>query len=115
MKEAVMDYEMALQMYRIIRGTKAIEEWNEAVDVGVRYAQARVEYLRADVEQKRWLGPDRAATHNAFIMACDILSRRMREHGEDATWRTLLGSDRRRLGDFACYIHCILGLSAGAF
>lgn len=110
-----MDYEMALQMYRAIRGTKAAEELRELIDLAVRYAQARVEYLRAEVDRKRWLGPDRTATHNAFIMACDILSRRMREHGEDVTWRTLLGSDRRMLGDFACYMHCILGVSAGAF
>lgn len=110
-----MEYDIAIGIYRAFRGTKAAEERDDLIELAIRYAQARVEYLRADVERQRWLGPDRAATHNAFIMACDILSRRMRENGEDATWRSILGNDRRRLGDFACLLHCILGIAAGAF
>jgi tetratricopeptide (TPR) repeat protein len=44
--------------------------------------------------------------------ACNILSRAMNERGKDISWRAQLGQDRREIGDFACYIHCILGLSA---
>jgi len=110
-----MDYEEAVGIYRAIRNTKASEEFATVEEVAIRYAGARVEYLRAESEQKRWLGPDRAATHNQFISACDILSRRMRELNEDVSWRSVLGNDRRRLGDFACMIHCILGIAAGAF
>jgi hypothetical protein len=36
----------------------------------------------------------------------------MKASGETNTWRELLGYDRKDIGDFACFIHCILGLSA---
>ncbi len=34
----------------------------------------------------------------------------MAKAGEDVAWRTVLGEDRKNIGDFACYLHCILGL-----
>lgn len=36
----------------------------------------------------------------------------MKKQGEDASWWEQLGQNRQRIGDFACYIHCILGLKA---
>jgi len=53
----------------------------------------------------------RTATHDTLIDACDILSRNMKKSGEDASWRALL-KERKEIGDFACYIHCVLGLAA---
>lgn len=54
----------------------------------------------------------RTRAHNAFIDACNILSRQMARPGEDVAWRARLRSDRKILGDFACYLHCLLGLKA---
>ncbi len=50
--------------------------------------------------------------HNTLIDNCNILSRNMAKKSGDVSWREVLGDDRREIGDFACYLHCILGLSA---
>jgi hypothetical protein len=55
---------------------------------------------------------ERTAAHNAFISACDILSRNMNQSGENSHWRTQIGSDRKAIGDFACYLHTVLGIKA---
>jgi len=34
----------------------------------------------------------------------------MGKAGEDNSWRMKLGDDRKDLGDFACYLHCLLGI-----
>jgi len=54
----------------------------------------------------------RRISHNAFIDTCNILSRNMIKEGEDASWRRLLGNDRKAIGDFACYLTCILAVQA---
>ena len=54
----------------------------------------------------------RTAAHDRLIDACNILSRQMAKEGEDNSWRADLGEDRRRIGDFACMLHCLLGLRA---
>ncbi len=42
----------------------------------------------------------------------NILSRRMADLVEPNDWQRSLGTDRRRIGDFAGRVHCILGLRA---
>ena len=43
----------------------------------------------------------------------DILSLHMAKWGETIGWRALLGADRKNIGDFACYLHRLLGVKAG--
>ena len=54
----------------------------------------------------------RTRCHDAFIACCNILSRNMLASGEDNQWRSEIGTDRKALGDFACLLHCLLGLHA---
>jgi hypothetical protein len=54
----------------------------------------------------------RTKAHDAFIDACDILARDMRGRDIEPVWRQELGEDRREIGDFACLLHCIIGISA---
>jgi hypothetical protein len=77
-----------------------------------RYARLRTDWQLAEHDLRRELDGSRTAAHNALIDACNILSRAMNERGRDISWRARLGQDRREIGDFACYIHCVLGLSA---
>jgi hypothetical protein len=50
----------------------------------------------------------RTSAHDAFIDACNILTRAMRRSGEEASWRDTLGDDRKVIGDFACHLHSLL-------
>ena len=52
----------------------------------------------------------RTLAHNAFIDACNILSRNMAKAGEDNAWRTLLTDERKTIGDFACWLHALVGI-----
>jgi hypothetical protein len=84
----------------------------EIVEAAVRYARMRTDWAIQDPDQRKEADAYRTIAHNRFIDACNILSRTMRKRGKDISWRARLGQDRGEIGDFACYIHCILGLSA---
>lgn len=78
----------------------------------VRYSRLRVDWYLASHEERIEMDEERTRAHNAFISACDILSRNMAEAGEDNSWRAEIGSDRKDIGDFACMIHAVLGIRA---
>ncbi len=82
--------------------------YNKAVD----YALIRAQWQLSSREQRIDMDQRRRLAHNAFIDACNILSRNMGAEGEDNSWRADLGDDRKIIGDFACYIHCFLGIEA---
>jgi len=107
-----MDYDCASEIWRQIRTTGLADLRDELVETAIRYARLRVDYLVVHNAQRPGLETERTACHNALIAQCDILARNMAGRGEDASWRSLLGQDRKTIGDFACFLHCLLGLSA---
>ncbi len=74
------------------------------------YAQIRALWQLSSREQRDSMDQHRTIAHNAFIDACNILSRNMATAGEDNSWRAELGDDRKTIGNFACFIHCFLGI-----
>lgn len=99
-------------IYSQIRATQHQTLANDLIKAAVRYARLRVDWLLATQEARRDSDPARRHAHNAFIDACNILSRNMQRAGEDNGWRARIGSDRQTIGDFACYLHCLLGVQA---
>ncbi len=106
-----MNLDTAQKVYRQIETTKLVQLKEDLIRLAVRYARARTDWLLADTEKHREIDAHRTATHDALIDACNILSRNMAKKGEDISWRASLGDDRKGIGDFACYLHCILGLA----
>ena len=107
-----MDYQLALTIWRQLHHSELTDLRQDLVDIAVRYARLRVDYSLANGEWQAQLESARTACHNALISACDILARNMAQRGEDASWRERLGNDRKVIGDFACYLHAILGIAA---
>jgi len=107
-----MDYVKSVEIWRQIQASNLHELRQDLVELAVRYARMRVDYLLADVERQRVLGADRTACHNALISSCDILARNMSQRGESTNWRYELGNDRKNIGDFACWLHALLAISA---
>jgi hypothetical protein len=95
-----------------IRATQHQTLADDLIQAAVRYARLRVDWLLATPEARREMDPTRRHAHNAFIDACNILSRNMQQAGEDNGWRARIGNDRQTIGDFACYLHCLLGIRA---
>ena len=77
----------------------------------IRYAHIRAEWSLMTSDQRREIDASRTRAHNAFIDSCNILSRNMNKAGESAAWRASLGDDRKVIGDFACYLHCLLSIN----
>lgn len=80
------------------------------LQAAVRYAGIRAEWEFKTAEERAEMNFERTAAHNRFIDACNILSRNQTKRGEDATWRQMIGTDRKDIGDFACYLHAIIGI-----
>jgi hypothetical protein len=99
-------------IYLQIKNSKHQSLAESLLKSAVRYARIRVDWLMSDNEQRADMEAERTSAHNAFISQCDILARNMANVGEDATWRKLIGSDRKDIGDFACLLHGVMGITA---
>lgn len=84
----------------------------QLVEAAVRYAGRRVEWDLAAPADRAALDPARTAAHDVFIDGCNILSRARAASGEDNSWRRAIGLERGEIGDFACLLHCVVGLRA---
>jgi hypothetical protein len=107
-----MEYTEAASLFQSIRKTKHKALYDMWLKSAVRYAQIRVDWYFNDHEGRKEMDALRSRAHNAFISNCNALSRNMKEAGEDSSWRAKLTDDRRIIGDFACYVHAMLGIAA---
>lgn len=100
------------EIYAQVRATQHQSLLDDLIKAAVSYARIRVDWQLADQDKRREMDDLRGRAHTAFIDACNILSRNMGNIGEDNSWRVRIGEDRRSIGDFACYLHCLLGIMA---
>lgn len=107
-----MDNNLAKKLFEEVSSSKLISLKNDFISYAVEYARIRVDWFLSDEEGKDQIEELRTRKHNALIDSCNILSREMNKAGENTAWRIELGTDRKSIGDFACYLHCILGINA---
>lgn len=111
-----MTSETAKEIYEAIltsvSGNPVLEQAEQdLLKAAVRYARIRTDWKMATLEERKGMDATRTAAHNALIDACNIVSRNAIKQGRTAAWRALLGEDRKEIGDFACYLHAIIGIS----
>ena len=68
----------------------------------IRYAHIRAGWAALTREQKRDQDASRTSAHDAFIASLNIVARTQGDTGTG--WRGRFSDDRKRIGDFACYI-----------
>jgi hypothetical protein len=107
-----MELEQADQIFNIINNSRYQHLVNSLLKSAVRYSRLRVDWYFSDLELRNEMDEERTIAHNAFISACDILSRNMKAVGEDNQWRIQIGNERKSIGDFACLLHAVIGLKA---
>lgn len=107
-----MELEQAHQIFNIINNSGQKPLVNSLLKSSVRYSRLRVDWYFSDQEQRNEMDEERTIAHNAFISACDVLSRNMKDAGEDNQWRLQIGNDRKSIGDFACLLHAVIGIKA---
>lgn len=102
----------ANQVYGAIQATRHTSLADDLVRAAVRYARIRVDWMLSTSEDRQLLEEARSRAHTAFIESCNILSRNMAASGEDNSWRERIGQERKTMGDFACLLHCLIGILA---
>lgn len=107
-----MAYHEAAEIFSALNVSRHDELKEALIHAAVRYARIRVDWREASPQARKEMDVTRTCAHEFLIDACNILSRSMSAMGEDIGWREKLGSDREEIGDFACYLHCILGIEA---
>ena len=107
-----MDWEKATRIAHAIGRSRLLVFRMTLFRKAVDYAHLRVEWQLSTAEERLAMDPARTKAHDTFIEACDMMARCMEDEKEDFSWREELGKDRKEIGDFACYLHLILGLVA---
>jgi hypothetical protein len=54
--------------------------------------------------------PEQLYITDLLTVSCNILSREQAKIGEDNSWRVAIGTDRKLIGDWACYLSCFIGI-----
>jgi len=80
------------------------------------YAEIRFKWSMMDLSEKNAGDEYRTQKHDAFLNALSMMRTVCEKKGKDASWFDLLGEDiqktnRKRAGDFACYIMLFRGLN----
>lgn len=113
-----MEYEKAVRIYNTLTQTSMKNEpdyaelYDDFKRYAVEYARIRVNWYMADREKRIEDDKRRTSLHNALIASINSLARYMERRGQDISWRTEMGDDRKEIGDFACYYHCFMGIEA---
>lgn len=88
------------------------ELYNELITSAIEYAGIRSGWNILEPEERAEKDRHRTACHDAYISNLNIFGRYFNELGLDNSWRQQIGDDRKRIGDFACYIALFNGLGA---
>ena len=106
-----MNYQEANKVINAIEKTSFLKLKDDLYKKAIRYAQIRSDWYFLSIDDRADQDLNRTAAHNTFIDACNILSKNMSKIGEDNSWRPIITNDRKIIGDFACYLHCIIGIT----
>lgn len=106
-----VEMSIALIAFEKIQQSKLDSLKNQLINAAIRYAHIRAEWKSMSAEERMSADTERTAAHNRFIDACNILSRNQMSAGEDASWHKSIGTDRKMIGDFACWIHAFVAIS----
>lgn len=96
----------------------ALELYQELIETATRYAAIRANWFLLSREEKMAQDSGRTSCHNSTIIKFNQLSRYLRMQKKAAAWRDVLGYEeedrynRKRIGDFACYLAFINGINA---
>jgi len=87
-----------------------MEFYDEMIQKACAYAKIRDDWEYMTREEKQEADQGRTIKHNAFIDSLDILNRLITNDGVNSNWREKLGEERKRIGDYACFVSYITGI-----
>lgn len=96
----------------------ALELYEDLVITANKYSVFRSNWCVWTREEKIDKDPSRTSCHNSLIVKFNQLARFLKMQNKSASWRDVLGHEeddrcnRKRVGDFACYIVFINSINA---
>lgn len=93
------------------KNSDAKELYDDLINHVLQYAGIRSKWLTFTREERMDKDQGRTMKHNLVISSFNVLSRYLEKIGKDISWHSQLGNERKRIGDFACYIAFIYGLN----
>lgn len=94
------------------RDEEAAGLYKDLLESAVKYSESRSNWPLWSQDKKRDEDSTRTSRHNRVIDSFNILARHLKAQGKAAAWRDALGDDRKRIGDFACFLIFIGSLNA---
>ena len=112
----ILQYQEALEIYTAMtenlnrNDEDIVDLYNRLIEKAVRYAHIRAEWNTLNREEKLERDSSRTAAHDSFISSINIIARSEGKIG--LQWRERLTDDRKRIGDFACYLALFRAIDA---
>ena len=109
-----LEFEQAMKVYEELLEENLEEDeiydklWDHALHCMIDYGSLRAHWKITPKTDRS--NDDRTVMHDSVIHSLDELAAYTKEHGKEAKWREELGYQRKRIGDFACYVSLILSL-----
>ena len=110
-EECMQIYSKLVESISLCKMEDKEEFWNKFIDRAARYTYIRNQWETMNTEEKMAADDGRTMAHNVVITALNTLARIVENEGGDASWRSQLGDHRKRIGDFACFVSYITGIS----
>ncbi len=118
-----LNFEEMLSLHREIKEEAgndgdALGLYKDLLTAAAVYSQPRSRWLLWSRDKKLEEDVSRASAHNRVIDSFNILARYLKNQGKSASWRDVLGDEkkdpgcRKRIGDFACFLVFIESLNA---
>lgn len=85
---------------------------SDVVERAIAYAQYRLKWSLLSVQEKAAIDEERSMHHNIFINSINKLSVYMYQNKYGNDWEDVIGSDRKKMGDFACYLAYVYSINA---
>ena len=89
---------------------KALELFQEMQKRATVYAGTRANWVNLSFAERAEADEDRSRKHDLFIKAKGTLAAYMYDRKMNIDWEDRLGTDRKRIGDFACYMTFLIAL-----
>lgn len=111
-----LDFSEAMEIYEalLLEAQPEVEAyekaWDRALMAMVDYGSLRSHWKITPKTERS--NDERTVMHDSVIHSLDVLAEVSRSNGCKAMWREQLGNQRKRIGDFACYVSMIYGLFA---
>lgn len=86
--------------------------WDSLMENIIKYVNIRSKCLIISQTERLESDKGRTDTHNSLISCFNALQRYIQINKGNNNWRNELGQERKRIGDFACYIAYVYSLNS---